>query len=176
VPIWGNSLSPVAYTSRLPKQRLSVATSRARDIRDAEPSLPAPYSECRQAYEYVRAYPGANILSDNVGAVVMAGKPFLVNDPFNWSDQLARGGWPETDTNVVKLIRSRQVDLILLGSKIDPAAEAWPDSVLDAIQENYVLKSFSCNGARFVYRLRTQPQAVASARYKPTGVEIGKGR
>ena len=42
--------------------------------------------------------------------------------------------------------------------KNNPARLTWPDSVLDAIQENYMLtKRFNCNCARFVYQPRTQP-------------------
>lgn len=117
------------------------------------PQETAPYSECRQAYEYLRTYPGTMVLSDNEGAVLMAGKTNLVNDNFDWPDQVKRGGWPETDTNLVKLIRSRKVDLILLGSNF--GSEPWPASVQDAIQENYVLaKRFKCGDARFAYRPR----------------------
>jgi hypothetical protein len=49
------------------------------------PREPAPYAECMQAYGYVRAYPGTAVLSDNVSAVVMAGKPLLINDPLSCS-------------------------------------------------------------------------------------------
>lgn len=121
------------------------------------PQEPTPYSQCEQAYEYLRASPATSVLSDNVGAVLLAGKPLLVNDPFIWNLRTAKGGWPQNDTNDVKLIRSRQVALILLGSKLDSAAEPWPNSVLSAIQENYVLtKSFNCVDARFAYRARRQ--------------------
>lgn len=119
------------------------------------PQAPTPYSECRPAYDYVKAYPGTIMLSDNVGAVLMAGKTSVVNDPFMWSDLVAKGGWLETGTNVLKLIRSRKVDLILLSSRVDPTVEPWRQPVLDAIEENYVItKSFNCLGVRFVYSPR----------------------
>ena len=116
---------------------------------------PAPYSECRQAYDYVKAESATDVLSDNLGAVLMAGKPILINGPFLWSSQIANGGWPETDSNLVELIRSHQLGLILLSSRIDGAVEPWPEPVLDATRENYVLtKTFTCPGAEFVYRPR----------------------
>ena len=125
------------------------------------PQRPAPYAECSQAYEYVKTYPGNNILSENVGSVVLAGKPLLVNEPFNWSIAVERGGWP--DAEILQLIRSRQVNLVLLDSKVEqlkaePARVTWPSDVLDAIQDNYLLsKSFNCSGAHFVYQPRTRP-------------------
>jgi hypothetical protein len=128
------------------------------------PREPAPFDECARAYDYVRSYRGAAILSDNVGAVVLAGKPLLINDPFMWSDLAARSEWRETRSNVVELIRSHQIGLILLGSNIDETAEVWPESVLDATRENYVLaRTFTCPGAEFVYQPRPQSQATISS-------------
>ncbi len=72
-------------------------------------------NKCRQAYEYVKDYPGRHILSENLGALVMAGKPPVVMDPFSWTQMVANGGWP--DTEVVDLIRSRKIDRIILGSE-----------------------------------------------------------
>jgi hypothetical protein len=125
------------------------------------PRQPSSYIECRQAYEYVRATPGTNILSENVGAVVQAGKPLLVNDPFSWSNAVARGGWSDTELN--NLIRSRQVDLVVLGSKVEQLQDKqggmrWTRPVLDAINENYELTTgFNCECARFFYKPRPQP-------------------
>jgi hypothetical protein len=88
----------------------------------------------------------------------MAGKTNLVNDNFDWPDQVASGGWPGGDTKLVEIIRSRQVDVILLGSNFG-ATEPWPHSVQEAIQENYLLaRSFSCPDARFAYQPRPDPR------------------
>jgi hypothetical protein len=121
------------------------------------PTPPAPYAGCRKAYAYVRASKGTKVLSDNVGAVLLGGKPVLLNDPFNWSDQVVKGRLRAMDNDLIELIRTRHIDVILLGSELNPHEENWPSPVLDAIARNYsvaarnysVAASFSCPGARF---------------------------
>ena len=111
------------------------------------------YSGCRQAYKYVRDYPGGHILSENSGAVIAAGKFSPVFDPFEWTREVVNKGWP--DTEIVNLIRSRQIDLIVLGL---PAGRQtvqyrWPNSVQDAIGQNYrLVQVFGCEDARYVYQ------------------------
>ena len=110
-------------------------------------------SGCRQVYKYVRDYPGWYILSEDPGAVVMAGKYSPVFEPFLWTRQVVNKGW--SDAEIVNLIRSHQIDLIVLGS---PARRRtvqvrWPNSVEDAIRENYRLaRVFNCPDAHFVYQ------------------------
>jgi hypothetical protein len=115
---------------------------------------------CRQAYKYVEDDPGERILSENPGAVVMAGKSSLVFEPFLWTRQVVNKGWP--DTEIVNLIRSRQIDLIVLGTpaiKGTMRDERWPNSVEDAIQQNYQLvKIFNCTDATFLYRPEHSPK------------------
>jgi nucleotide-binding universal stress UspA family protein len=120
------------------------------------------FTECRQAYEYVKDYPGRRILSENLGAVVIAGKPPVVMDPFSWTQMIVHGGWP--DTEIVDLIRSRQIDLVVLGSDVKDRSnqlfrERWPKSVADAIEQNYrLVHTFNCTDANFVYRPETPPK------------------
>jgi hypothetical protein len=118
---------------------------------------PSPnFSGCPQAYDYARNSPGGRILSENIGAQVVAGKAPLVFDPFLWTHQVLEGGWP--DTEVIHSIRSRQIDLIVLSSDVgalrkNPKLRRWPPSVLDAIQENYRLTGeFNCLDARAFYK------------------------
>jgi hypothetical protein len=89
----------------------SLALANTRGPRVSEPPRPpwatAPraftLSGCRLAYEYVKSYRGEQILSENVGPLVMAGKPAIVFDPFSWTRELLNKRWP--DTRVVSLIR-----------------------------------------------------------------------
>jgi hypothetical protein len=114
---------------------------------------------CRQAYEYVRNYPGGRILSENPGAVVMAGKSSPVFEPFLWTREVVDKGWP--DTEIVNLIRSRQIDLIALGSlaRRGTSHERWPYSVTEAIEQNYrPVQMFDCIDATFVYRPKQLPK------------------
>jgi nucleotide-binding universal stress UspA family protein len=116
-------------------------------------------SACRRAYEYVRDYSGGRILSENPGAVVTAGKFSPVFEPFDWTREVVDKGWP--DTEIVNLIRSRQIDLIVLGS---PARRQsfqgrWPNSVEDAIEQNYrLVQVFACQDATFVYQPKDLPK------------------
>jgi hypothetical protein len=127
---------------------------------------PAPdpnkeYTECGQAYEYVKVYPGRRILSENLGAVVIAGKPPVVMDPFIWTQMIVHDGWP--DTEIVDLIRSRQIDLVVLKRDVKDLSNRsiqnrWPKSVWDAIEQNYrLVHTFNCTDANFVYRPETPP-------------------
>jgi hypothetical protein len=119
-------------------------------------------SECGQAYEYVKDYPGGRILSENPGAVVMAGKLSLVFEPFLWTREVVDKGWP--DTEIVDLIRSHQIDLIVLRWDVkDPSSrtfqERWSNSVADAIEQNYrLVHTFNCEDAKFVYQPEAPPK------------------
>jgi hypothetical protein len=125
---------------------------------------PSPsFSGCRQAYDYVRNSPGARILSENIGAEVLAGNPPVVFEPFLWTHQVEDSGWP--DAEVIQLIRSRQIGLIVLSSdaeslkKQNRVFRRWPISVLNAIEENYKLAGeFNCLDARAIYEPETSRQ------------------
>ena len=117
------------------------------------------YSGCRQAYKYVRDYPGGRILSENSGAVMRAGKFSPVFACFDWTRQVVDKGWP--DTEIVNLIRSRKIDLIVLGLPAGRQAlqYRWPNSVEDAIEQNYrLVQVFACEDARYVYQPRGSPE------------------
>lgn len=110
---------------------------------------------CRQAYDRVKNHPGRRILSDNLGALVMAEKPFVVFEPFQWGREVLSAGW--SDADVVGMIRSRQVDLIVVDEDVetmkrDPMQDRWPPDVVDAIQQNYRRTEESgCPYARIFY-------------------------
>jgi nucleotide-binding universal stress UspA family protein len=139
---------------------LLPATLSAILVTSLRPPRPDPImdSGCRQAYEYVMNYPGQRILSENPGAAVVAGKSSQVFEPFLWTREVVNEGWP--DTEIVNLIRSRKIDLIVLGSPAKSRASQvrWSNSVAEAIEENYrPVQMFACKDARFVY----QPKGLA---------------
>jgi hypothetical protein len=118
---------------------------------------PTNDSGCRQAYKYVKDYPGGRILSENSGAVVTAGKFSPVFEPFLWTREVVDKGWP--DTEIVNLIRSRQIDLIVLESPAERGTFRWPSSVADAIEQNYQLvQVFGCEDAHYVYQPKGLPK------------------
>jgi hypothetical protein len=140
---------------------LALANTRGPRVNEG-PSAPwvtAPsaftLSGCGLAYEYVKSYRGEQILSESVGPLVMAGKPAIVFEPFLWTREVLRNGWP--DTRVVNLIRSREIQLIILSNdaeimKRDPNHERWPPSVPGAIEDNYKLtRIFDCAESSFAY-------------------------
>ncbi len=110
-------------------------------------------SGCRQAYNAVKADLGDRVLSDNVGALVLAGKPIYISDPFVYRWLVMNGGFP--DTELRRMIDARQFSAIVLDNQPD-TEEAdggrWPGTIRQAILNNYQLKEeFVCNDARFVY-------------------------
>jgi hypothetical protein len=119
-------------------------------------------SECGQAYQYVKDYPGGLVLSENPGAVVMAGKLLPVFDPWIWTRMVVDEGWP--DTRIVDLLRSHQIDLVVLGRDLEELRTRtdqaiWPNSVAHAIVQNYRLdRTFNCQDAGFVFRPDTPPR------------------
>jgi hypothetical protein len=120
---------------------------------------PSNDSGCPLAYDYVRNYPGARILSENLGAVVTAGKSSPVFEPFLWTREVVDEGWP--DTEIVNLIHSRQIDLIVLAlpARRRTLQERWPNSVVEAIEQNYrLVQVFGCQDAHFIYQPKGLPE------------------
>jgi hypothetical protein len=125
---------------------------------------------CQQAYAAVRRDLGDRILADNIGALVLAGKPTYVSDPFVFRWLVSSGGFSDADLR--QRISSHDFTSIVLDTALDTEETnggRWPDDIRRAIRENYRLKEeFVCNDARFVYEpkdpsLSTQPEAPAMA-------------
>ena len=116
---------------------------------------PLTLTGCRLAYQFVKSYRGQQILSENLGALVLARTPPVVFEPFLWTREVRTRGWP--DARVVNLIRSREIQLIILDNDVDvmrrdPNQERWPPAVLDAIEQNYKLtRIFDCPESSFAY-------------------------
>jgi hypothetical protein len=106
-------------------------------------------NECGLAYQYVAKSTASRVFSENLGALLMAGKPVLVSDPFVYL-QSTKHGLP--DRQVERLVNEKYFDLIVMSN--DPLAtklqstEVWPDSLVDAIGRNYrPVERFSCRNA-----------------------------
>jgi hypothetical protein len=128
--------------------------------------LPFPYpghAGCQDAYAYVKQHPGRRILAEDVGAVVMAGKPVQLSDPFIWTWLVRRKGW--SDEELQSLVRSRAFDAVILNGPIAwqkeiGEASRWPLSFLNALQEHYrPAREFACQDAEIAYEpIETAPQ------------------
>jgi len=109
--------------------------------------------DCDSAYRYVRNHPGRNVLSENLGALVLGGKPVLVS-PYLLNQIVRYGNW--TDGPLVSSVRERNFDIILLARDIhqfrQEGSEAWSPAVLNTIEQNYVLtRNFECRYAVAAY-------------------------
>ena len=113
------------------------------------------HTGCPEAYAFVKNHPGQRILSEDLGAVVMAGKTVQLSDPFVWTWLVKRGGW--SDAELQTLVHARAFDCIILDGPIDWQKEIgelsrWPLPFLDALQQNYrPTRAFACQDAGIAY-------------------------
>ena len=118
-------------------------------------------SDCARAYAAVRGELGDRILSDNVGALVLAGKEVYISDPFVYGWLVKGAGFPDDDLR--RMVASGEFTSIVLDRGVESHEtdeDRWPDGVRQTIRQHYQLKQeFTCNDARFVY----QPKAVSFA-------------
>jgi hypothetical protein len=114
---------------------------------------------CNQAYEYVKAYPGKRILSENVGSLVRSGRPVVMSNPFVYGQLVRSSNWPDGPLN--SLIQSHSFDLIVLAGDIEylrskaleiSPESRWPISFVNALEQNYrPVKHFACEDARVAF-------------------------
>jgi hypothetical protein len=111
------------------------------------------FSGCSGAYQYVEQHASDRMLSENIGAVVLAGKEPVVLEPFEWTREVLGAGW--SDAAIVSSIESRQIDLVVLNRPADQPDDPlyrWPHEVSEAIQENYAVSgTFQCTDANVIY-------------------------
>ncbi len=125
---------------------------------DNDASLRARSAGCKDAYQFVAQHREERILTENVGALVLAGDSPIVFEPFLWAREITGAGW--SDSEIIELVRSHSFSLILLDNKIqqvkaDPDQTRWSRSVAEAIEQNYTLtRAFKCTDADFVYQPR----------------------
>lgn len=115
-------------------------------------------AECGSAYQYVRSSPSPRVLSENLGPLLVAGKPILVSDPFVYDQFVKHGLWP--DRQVEELLNEKYFGLIVMSydpSQIDPSqikargSDSWLGSFATVIQRNYqVVNRFDCRDTRVI--------------------------
>ena len=125
---------------------------------------PDDYAEvlgCRDAYQFIAKRGGDHVLTENIGAAVLAGKFPVVFEPFLWEQEVARAGW--SDSEIVNLIRTRKLSVILLGAAPNYTAhyaifDRWPPNLLKAIDQNYKFSAgFDCTDAFFAFEPKIDP-------------------
>ena len=104
-------------------------------------------SACEQVIKLIHRQPGQDILSENTGAVVLAGKTPLISNPFVYTQLVKYGGWP--DNQLVNMLNTRRIRLVL----IDQARrQQWSKPVMDALHQNYRMSGlYDCRSAGLAF-------------------------
>lgn len=103
--------------------------------------------ECPQAYAYIRDH--ERVLSENVGALVLTGRPVLLSNPFVYAQLVRSGKWPAG--RVERMLEASTADLVIMG-KPRISEQRWSQPALAALASNYhVSKRFACADATVAY-------------------------
>lgn len=109
-------------------------------------------SLCDKTYQFLCSH-GNAVLTDNVGALLLTGKPVLVSNPYVFSQLAMHAGW--SDAPIVDRIRSKQFDVILLadpaGRYTGPDSRFTPATILSIKQNYHVAAQFDCLDAMVAY-------------------------
>ncbi|HVZ18282.1 MAG TPA: hypothetical protein VG897_14265 [Terriglobales bacterium] len=89
-------------------------------------------SACEQVIAIIRQQPGAEILSENTGAVVQAGKVPLISNTFVYTQLVKYGGW--SDADLVKKLNAREVPMVVMDAA---RRQMWSRDMLQALRANY---------------------------------------
>jgi hypothetical protein len=96
--------------------------------------------ECAQAYAYIRDH--ERVLSENVGALVLTGRPVLLSNPFVYAQLVRSRKWPTG--RVEQMLEESTADLVIIG-KPGISEQRWSQPALAAIASNYhVSRRFAC--------------------------------
>jgi len=102
---------------------------------------------CPQAYAYIRDH--QQVLSENVGALVLAGKPVLLSNPFVYAQLVRSGKWPSG--RVEHMLQESAAGLVVT-SNHRLSQLRWSEPALAAISSNYHLtRRFACSDAVLAY-------------------------
>jgi hypothetical protein len=100
-----------------------------------------------QVISLIRRQPGPYILSENTGAVVLAGKTPLISNPFVYTQLVKYGGW--SDNQLVNLLDTRRVPLVLIDQS---RRQQWSKAFMDTLHENYRLSGlYDCRSAGLAF-------------------------
>ena len=109
-------------------------------------------ASCVKLYQFLKAH-GNAVLTDNVGALLLTGKPVQVSNPYVYSQLVLHAGW--SDKAVRDRIREKKFDVILLESYADkykgPDARFTPGMIQEIEQNYHVAAEFQCLDAREAY-------------------------
>ncbi len=111
--------------------------------------------ECAQAYAYIRGH--EHVLSENVGALVVTGRPVLLSNPYVYAQLVRSGTWPSGQ--VEQMLQEGAADLVIIG-KPEIADQRWSHPALEALAANYhVTRRFVCADATVACEPNLPPAA-----------------
>ena len=138
---------------------VSVAGAVWRPRRDIDPAA------CARAYRMIQATGTERILSEDVAALLLAGKPVGVTDPFAYT-QVRGIAWEHGGMG--SLVNRRYLDVIVLGDWALGGGRPqgrWPSGLLHAVEGNYRQAWIArCSSALAVAYVRTRPAEEAVGR------------
>jgi hypothetical protein len=110
---------------------------------------------CPQAYEWVRTQSGSNLLSENVGALVLGNQRVWVSNPYVLAQLVEHAGW--SDADLVRMVRARRFGAVITGRNYI-TEERFSSEALRALDENYAPETgFECSDMNIVFRPRESP-------------------
>jgi hypothetical protein len=122
-------------------------------------SVGAGQKGCVDLYHFVGSFPRQRVMSDDISALVLAGKPVLVSNPFVMT-QLGNSVEWQAGT-LEHLAQSQYFDLILLGGTVEsfvPNSGGHSPELIRAIRDRYVpYQYFQCDYAKVAYLPQTKP-------------------
>ncbi len=101
---------------------------------------PTESKRCADAYAFIRLFPGNRVLSEDITALILAGKPVLVSDPYMMTQLGSSVKWSKG--SMEQLAAQKYFDLIVLGGEIDaykPESGRWPPALMGVIRQRYRL-------------------------------------
>ena len=122
--------------------------------------------DCARAYASVREQNG-DLLSENVGALVLGGKKVWVSNPYVLAQLVEHAGW--SDATLVEMVRQRRFtaiythyDYLGIPAYLGHGTERASSELLRAIGDNYAAApGFACRDLEVVYRPKP-PGAIQS--------------
>ena len=114
---------------------------------------PGVERECPEFYALIQNYPGRRILSSNVGAVLVSGKPVVISNPYVYGQLVEHSGWPDS---LATKVANREFDVLALDGDIEGLRNnhrfGWSEAFVDAVEKNYtVTHRFACMQAGAVF-------------------------
>jgi hypothetical protein len=119
------------------------------------------YAGCASLYQAVRESPAKKILSENIGALVLAGKPILLAEPFLLAQMVEHGLLPPD--GMERRVSTQEFDLVVLDG--DPetlrasGSDRWWPKLLDDLNRNYsVTARFDCKDGHVMLQRKPDPR------------------